>query len=458
MSCPFCGANQECRCSTREFQPRHVRRPRFQPDQPARRFANAASDSPPGFLAEGESSDFSERQFAASLEASSASMPKPRFVLNAPGEKPVAASQQEDERGLGAPSGDRQIADGDIATSLGILEAAYGSEESLQSDQNAPGDVLNTQRPPSWISQEDDQGWREEIAERVHKYRVRRRRAPRYPSLSLKFDAPEARYASVSAADAASPISLDGTAPEMAELAVRRYSNPAPAVRPVNLEPKIIEFPKPVPAPLPILDVPVLDELAEPIVEGPRILDAPETLPQIAPLAGITLDPPEPAAALELPLQVATVASRFAAVALDGCFILMAAALFSTIVFKTTSGMSARTIVEIAVGVSAVLWSVYEYVLITYSGSTPGMEMAQMRLSCFDGESPGKRRRRGRALAMILSAVSFGLGFLWCLFDEDTLCWHDRITRTYPIRGARGGIFAATGALISGLLSGNSRT
>jgi len=108
--------------------------------------------------------------------------------------------------------------------------------------------------------------------------------------------------------------------------------------------------------------------------------------------------------------------------------------------------------------VSAVLWSVYEYVLITYSGSTPGMEMAQMRLSCFDGESPGKRRRRGRALAMILSAVSFGLGFLWCLFDEDTLCWHDRITRTYPIRGARGGLFAATGALISGLLSGNSRT
>src|SRR5581483_6049718 len=341
-----------------------------------------------------------------------------------------------------------------------VIRDVHRIEEDLQPDRNAPTDALTTLRPPSWISQEDDQGWREEIAERVHKYRVRRRRAPRYPSLSLKFDAPEPRCASVTTADAALPnISLDVTAPEVAKVAVRPYSNPAPAVRPPNLEPKIIEFPKPVPPPLPILDVPVLDELAEPMLDGPRILDAPEALPQFAPLAGITLDPPvETAAALELPLQVATVASRFVAVAIDGCFILMAAALFSTIVFKTTSGMSARTIIAIAIGVSAILWSIYEYVLITYSGSTPGMEMLQMRLSCFDGESPGKRRRRGRALAMILSAVSFGLGFLWCLFDEDALCWHDRITRTYAIRGPRGGLFAAIGALVSRLLSGNSRT
>ena len=32
---------------------------------------------------------------------------------------------------------------------------------------------------------------------------------------------------------------------------------------------------------------------------------------------------------------------------------------------------------------------------------------------------------------MILSAVSLGLGFAWAFFDEDTLCWHDRMTRTY---------------------------
>jgi hypothetical protein len=36
-----------------------------------------------------------------------------------------------------------------------------------------------------------------------------------------------------------------------------------------------------------------------------------------------------------------------------------------------------------------------------------------------------------RALALILSCVSLGMGFLWSLFDEDSLGWHDRITRTY---------------------------
>jgi len=34
-------------------------------------------------------------------------------------------------------------------------------------------------------------------------------------------------------------------------------------------------------------------------------------------------------------------------------------------------------------------------------------------------------------LASFLSAVSLGLGYLWCLLDQDGLCWHDRITRTY---------------------------
>jgi hypothetical protein len=26
------------------------------------------------------------------------------------------------------------------------------------------------------------------------------------------------------------------------------------------------------------------------------------------------------------------------------------------------------------------------------------------------------------------------LGFVWAFFDEDTLCWHDRISRTYLVR------------------------
>jgi hypothetical protein len=24
-----------------------------------------------------------------------------------------------------------------------------------------------------------------------------------------------------------------------------------------------------------------------------------------------------------------------------------------------------------------------------------------------------------------------GMGYLWCVLDEDALCWHDRVTHTY---------------------------
>jgi hypothetical protein len=52
-------------------------------------------------------------------------------------------------------------------------------------------------------------------------------------------------------------------------------------------------------------------------------------------------------------------------------------------------------------------------------------------LSRFDG-SPAKRSlRRWRVLASYLSAVSLGMGYAWLFLDEDGLCWHDRITRTY---------------------------
>ncbi len=448
MSCPLCGVNEECRCSTPEFQPRHVRRPRFRPDSPPRSFA---PDGPPGTTDAAcgiEPSEISEQQFAASVDSVGSSVRRPRFILGdaAPPERlpgrelqPNHSQTEPDARGVIVEESPADISHELQATAADVPNSS-DEPEHMPAMAAQAGNALQ------------DYHWREEIAERVHSYRVRRRRrAPRYPSLSLKFESPEPYRAATNVPDPPAPrISLDLAPPEPVHASARSYAAALPAAKPASLEPKIIEFPKPVPPPLPILDVPFVEELAEPVVEGPRILDAPEAMPQIAPLGGITLEPPaETIPALELPLQVASVASRLAAAVLDGLFVLLAAVLFAWLAFKTTTGMSAPTLAEVTLGVSVVLWAVYQYVLITYSGSTPGMEMVQIRLSCFDGEAPAKPRRRGRALAMMLSAISFGLGYLWCLFDEDTLCWHDRITRTYAIRGARGGLFAAVGAFVS---------
>jgi uncharacterized RDD family membrane protein YckC len=81
--------------------------------------------------------------------------------------------------------------------------------------------------------------------------------------------------------------------------------------------------------------------------------------------------------------------------------------------------------------VAVLLWKAYEFLFVVYTGSTPGLRAARLRLVEFDGSPLNRRLRRWRVLASCLSAFSAGLGYLWCVLDQDGLCWHDRITRTH---------------------------
>jgi hypothetical protein len=38
---------------------------------------------------------------------------------------------------------------------------------------------------------------------------------------------------------------------------------------------------------------------------------------------------------------------------------------------------------------------------------------------------------RRRVLAAVLAACPLGLGFVWAWLDDDSLGWHDRISRIY---------------------------
>jgi uncharacterized RDD family membrane protein YckC len=77
------------------------------------------------------------------------------------------------------------------------------------------------------------------------------------------------------------------------------------------------------------------------------------------------------------------------------------------------------------------LWAAYQYLLIVYASSTPGLRIAGLQLTRFDGSPTSRSLRRWRVLASFLSAASLGMGYAWVLLDEDMLCWHDRATRTY---------------------------
>jgi uncharacterized RDD family membrane protein YckC len=133
-------------------------------------------------------------------------------------------------------------------------------------------------------------------------------------------------------------------------------------------------------------------------------------------------------------LPVAPFSQRALAAVVDCLIVLAACTGFALIALRMAGELPhGRLALALVSLIPNLFWAVYQYLFLVYSGATPGMEMAQLSLETFDGTEPGRRTRRFRALAMAVSCMSLGLGYLWALVDEDRLCWHDRITRTYLV-------------------------
>ncbi len=66
----------------------------------------------------------------------------------------------------------------------------------------------------------------------------------------------------------------------------------------------------------------------------------------------------------------------------------------------------------------------------TRAGRTLGMQSWGLRLETTDGQTPGFSRASLRFVSALLSWLPVGLGFWWQLWDQDSLCWHDRLSGT----------------------------
>jgi uncharacterized RDD family membrane protein YckC len=66
-----------------------------------------------------------------------------------------------------------------------------------------------------------------------------------------------------------------------------------------------------------------------------------------------------------------------------------------------------------------------------FGETTPGMMLRGLQVVDFSGEPPSPKQMLLRSAGYILSAGTFFLGFLWAMWDEDELTWHDRLSRTY---------------------------
>ncbi|MFP5227132.1 MAG: RDD family protein [Acidobacteriota bacterium] len=139
-----------------------------------------------------------------------------------------------------------------------------------------------------------------------------------------------------------------------------------------------------------------------------------------------------PSPSLDPVLHVAPLEDRAMAALVDCALTLCAFLLFSA-VFALSSTVLPHGRAAL-IGAGAALFAMgllYQILFFTLTDATPGMRYAKIALCTFDDENPSRPALRGRIAALLLSALPVGLGFLWAVFDEDSLGWHDRVTRTY---------------------------
>jgi uncharacterized RDD family membrane protein YckC len=153
-------------------------------------------------------------------------------------------------------------------------------------------------------------------------------------------------------------------------------------------------------------------------------------------MGGILIEPvdepePERRAGFDMPLQSAPLSRRLAAGGTDALVVATAIAIFEWVVIRVAGPVTFRASGELAIGLLALLWPAYQYCLLVFSGTTPGLRLSRLAVTRFDGTPAPRKLRRWRVLASLLSCVSLGLGYAWCFLDEDQLSWHDRITRTH---------------------------
>lgn len=137
-------------------------------------------------------------------------------------------------------------------------------------------------------------------------------------------------------------------------------------------------------------------------------------------------------------LYVAPIQDRFMSAVVDVALTLLAFLAFILVFAACTPHLPTGKVALAGAGATLLaMWVLYQFLFFSLSAATPGMRYAKIALCTFDDENPGHVTVRGRVAALLLSALPLGLGFLWAIFDEDGLCWHDRITQTYQ-RSYRG--------------------
>jgi uncharacterized RDD family membrane protein YckC len=86
-----------------------------------------------------------------------------------------------------------------------------------------------------------------------------------------------------------------------------------------------------------------------------------------------------------------------------------------------------------ALGLLAGMSALYQIYLGGILGQTAGKRLLRLRVISSRGSAPGPLLGCLRFVALLLSLLPAGLGWLWCLFDRERRALHDHLSGTYVI-------------------------
>jgi uncharacterized RDD family membrane protein YckC len=132
-------------------------------------------------------------------------------------------------------------------------------------------------------------------------------------------------------------------------------------------------------------------------------------------------------------VRAAVPTHRLLATAIDLSIVTIAVGLFLTVFYFAGGPLAFNGhTAPLCVGIAAVFYLLYELLWCMAETDSAGMRWARLKLVDFDGGSPLREQRLFRIAAGGLSVLAAGLGILWALVDEESLTWHDHISKTVP--------------------------
>jgi uncharacterized RDD family membrane protein YckC len=272
------------------------------------------------------------------------------------------------------------------------LELSSEAASSAPGVQERSGIPIGRNHANAGPSRDSDPAWRGELAQRLQTYRVRRRKvAPNLAQSELAFEdpAPEPTvHASVGVAEPTATADEDFAF----TIAIGRNAATREDAR------MVID-----------VSLPLASEQA---FEQTPARDARSEQTGLYPVASID-------------------ERRIAGLIDAGC-LLFAYGAFLTL-FGSLGGQFTFSKLSAAVCVTTfvIVYLQYFALFTVFGGTTPGMMLRGLQVVSFSGESPTPRQMLWRSVGYMLSAGTFFMGFLWAMWDEDALTWHDRLSHTY---------------------------